>query len=1060
MYSRLHNTQSIVSLTRVIAINTVVFESDTPKEVPCMDLTRARNALTRSRESSTKIQLNLQLYILAGGSGDMFPRGRRARDPWAVPDELAEAWLGSSNSDPATWVVRESPRTVEKDPWDAWKASGSTATRENNAPPHRAHMVKLPLGNKAALPFSYYVSARKRANSPTAWFDSSAARNAIADLSPRSQGTPSRMSSERLNVIALISGGKDSFFSLLHCIEHGHRVVALANLFPGAVEAETPATVAASTGRSRRQGEQGLEAGGEGQAQGQGQSQAHIRTTATALSQLQQVDPAIWASGLAGSKDHAPDAAGEPSDWDLNSFMYQTVGHEVLPLYAAATGLPLYRQPIRGRAVRHERDYDATTDDAAARPSNEGEGEDEDEDETESMLPLLRAVMARHPEANALCAGAILSTYQRTRVESIAMRLGLTPLAYLWQYPVLPPPSAGAVSETQLLSDMASAGLEARIIKVASAGLGEDHLWERVSSEAGAARVRSALRKFGGSEGAAALGEGGEFETIVLDGPASLFSKRISIPEEERKIVREGGGCSWLMLRGARLEDKLDPVQECAVRTPDLLDPRFKAIVDDLPSHPWTKGDSRELGPAKRSSLLSPAAVSSSTEVDLVHWAVLAEPSNSERSIQEETIQVVDQIQALLSSSGLEASHITNTIIALRRMSDFPKVNGEYGKLFPKPNPPARVTVSCGDLLPVGCNIAVYLTAPSSSEATDRNGLHVQSRSYWAPANIGPYSQASDIPITVQQRPTGLRAVAVAGQIPLIPATMLLPTLSDTSQGLQIVLSLQHLWRIGVDLKIQLWTSVVAYFPRSTAVTNMERNAKVAGHVWKAAHGSPDDEDDAGDGPDPWDLKYNTDYMSLVNKEQQGAQRSLPDWSAATLRQQNNPETWLPPMFAVEVEELPRQSGVEWHAHTGISRVDDCSAELIFYPEVGVSGWQAWHCIVKTGDVAVVYTTLACRTEQNADATKFDDLSQAMNQAYEDSLRLLESGEPASVLPKPYLLYVDAIGVDSPWAQTQGLSDGLAIIPCRSIWSAHGQRTKIVALYESILHLRNGDLTI
>ena len=37
---------------------------------------------------------------------------------------------------------------------------------------------------------------------------------------------------ERLNVIALVSGGKDSFFSLLHCMANGHRVVALANLYP------------------------------------------------------------------------------------------------------------------------------------------------------------------------------------------------------------------------------------------------------------------------------------------------------------------------------------------------------------------------------------------------------------------------------------------------------------------------------------------------------------------------------------------------------------------------------------------------------------------------------------------------------------------------------------------------------------------------------------------------------------------------------------------------------------------------------------------------------------
>lgn len=35
-----------------------------------------------------------------------------------------------------------------------------------------------------------------------------------------------------LNVIALISGGKDSLYSILHCIRNGHKVVALANLYP------------------------------------------------------------------------------------------------------------------------------------------------------------------------------------------------------------------------------------------------------------------------------------------------------------------------------------------------------------------------------------------------------------------------------------------------------------------------------------------------------------------------------------------------------------------------------------------------------------------------------------------------------------------------------------------------------------------------------------------------------------------------------------------------------------------------------------------------------------
>ena len=68
----------------------------------------------------------------------------------------------------------------------------------------------------------------------------------------------------------------------------------------------------------------------------------------------------------------------------------------------------------------------------------------------------------------------------------------------------------------QLLRDMAAVGLDARIVKVASAGLDEGFLWENVASEAGLARVRRAMSRFGGMGGDASrgsvLGEGGEFE--------------------------------------------------------------------------------------------------------------------------------------------------------------------------------------------------------------------------------------------------------------------------------------------------------------------------------------------------------------------------------------------------------------------------------------------------------------------------------------------------------------------------------------------------------------------
>ncbi|KAI5465873.1 hypothetical protein BGZ63DRAFT_420410 [Mariannaea sp. PMI_226] len=833
------------------------------------------------------------------------------------------------------------------------------------------------------------------------------------------------MSSERLNVIALISGGKDSFFSLLHCIKHGHRVVALANLFPGPSTTNVSDLLTPPPSLS--------------------QQATDISASFSLPPGLEIIDPGAWAAeAVTTARYHGHGL--EASEKDLNSFMYQTVGHEVLPLYAAATGLPLYRLPITGRAVHHERDYDAT--------------DARDSEETESMLPLLRAIMSRHPEVNALSAGAILSTYQRTRVESIAMRLGLVPLAFLWQYTVLPPPQDDDASnpatgnETQLLTDMANASLEARIIKVASAGLDESHLWERVSSEHGAERVKRALRKFGSSEFAAALGEGGEFETLVVDGPVNLFKHRIVIPENGRNIVREGGGCSWLRLSGARLEKKEpDPSQALAVRTPDLLDPKFKAIVDDLPplgSLSWQNAVKSFL-----SVLLRDRMESASADIDVLRWSVFAAPSERERSIEEETVQIVEKIRELVSAAKLDPADISSTVIVLRHMADFPKVNGEYGKLFPKPNPPSRVTISCGSLLPSGNNIAVYVTAPSS-QSTGRTGLHVQSRSYWAPANIGPYSQATNTSVVVQGQESGLRIISIAGQIPLIPATMVLPAPSDRSHELQVVLSLQHLWRVAQELKVQYWTSSVAYFPRCKSKNDMELNAKLVGHVWKQAHGTPEDADDS-DMLDPWDLKYNTVYQTLGDNGVKDNKRTIPDWSVLTLRQQNEPETCIPPTFAVEVEELPRQSAVEWHAHHGLSNVDESSLELTYDPDVGFAGFKTWHSVVKAKSATVVYSAVSCNNEDQLGKQNLESLEQILNTVYGDSLRHLRPAESVARIRRPYLIYVDSDEVDSPFELTLSSTTGVAIIPCHSIWSTLGEKLKVVALYETSFPHGNGD---
>ena len=251
-----------------------------------------------------------------------------------------------------------------------------------------------------------------------------------------------------LNVIALISGGKDSIYSLLHVLSLGHRVLALGNLYP------QPAAA------------------------------AHVTSTPPTTTSASTSS----ANSAGASKDASANDVGGEDAPDPDSHMYQTAGHALIPAIARALGLPLFRAPILGRAVVGGSTY------APLASSNE---KWEGGDETESLIPLLLAIKKAHPTADAVSAGAILSTYQRTRIESVAARLGLVPLAFLWQYPAL----FREEGEAALLAHMEEAGMEARIVKVASGGLGEAELWVDVVSQAGRERVARKVRRFGGVGG-------------------------------------------------------------------------------------------------------------------------------------------------------------------------------------------------------------------------------------------------------------------------------------------------------------------------------------------------------------------------------------------------------------------------------------------------------------------------------------------------------------------------------------------------------------------------------
>jgi diphthine-ammonia ligase len=667
------------------------------------------------------------------------------------------------------------------------------------------------------------------------------------------------MSSTSLYVIALISGGKDSLFSLLHCIQNGHMVLALANLYPSS-------------------------------------------------------------AAYPEQEDHSQTVEAE----DLNSFMYQTVGHTIIPLYAEALNLPLYRRQIRGKAVNTGREYSFVE---GGLP-----------DETEDLIPLLQDIKEKHPDANALCTGAILSTYQRTRIESVAVRLGLTPLAYLWQYPALPPAAERPDSLTGLLDDMEAAGCDARLIKIASAGIKESLLWSRISDPLVRSRLITGISRFShGDEFSlrgALLGEGGEYETLAVNGPNRVWKKKIEIDSKSNVTIQDQGGAVRLNFGKAILIDQaLDPDHEYSplVRVPVLLDDGFKLLRDMLRNTAYASGTRTmisDLNPRKCLKLNQNISEASAS----ITVNNLIDP-NLSSDIAEQTSSIITELDGMLrsfSDSTRPTPRIIATTILLRHMADFAALNIIYGKRFNHVNPPARVTICCGDSLPIGVLVSISFTL-SRAHPARINGLHVQSISYWAPANIGPYSQANTVPASMHEGCTE-EIVHVAGQIPLLPCSMQL--LQDDFLD-QAILSLQHLWRVGQCVGVDWWTHGVAYLD-DAELEEIQRRAKIAWEVWREANAQApgrhaDDEDgesNINDGLDAWDLKYNlqtSHEQPRPNKQTSNPHlHILPNNNVLT---RNGPSSLsqttkllIRPFLAAHVSSLPRSAPIEWHS-LGLARL-------------------------------------------------------------------------------------------------------------------------------------------
>ncbi|GAA5839049.1 hypothetical protein JCM11251_007862 [Rhodosporidiobolus azoricus] len=538
-----------------------------------------------------------------------------------------------------------------------------------------------------------------------------------------------------MKTVALLSGGKDSVYNLLHCVLNGHEPVAVASLGP-------------------------------------------------------------------------PEGKDE-----LDSFMYQTVGHSGLRTLADALGLPFFSHVIGGTAVNVGGEYGSRKGKGKA---VEGQGEVEvvqQKDETEDLYELLKKVKMDMPEVEAVSAGAILSNYQRVRVEHVCQRLGLTPIAYLWER-----------NQKELLSEMVNAGMECVLVKVAGAGLQVDHLGKTLGE------MQPTLHRLNQRYQLHICGEGGEYETFTVDCP--LFKRRV-ILDKTTTLISDPNPFSTvahLHLDSVSLGPlKPDVPQE---ETFEEMRERIKAIFEERGGVPevveertseWREeGEEVERRVAERESeeearkseedaqvneeeAECSAPQARTTDDGWVYFGeVGADEAETAGAIEDEVKGCFAKLEALLndnSASLLSLTHLTVLLSPSSTMSLFPRINAVYSSYFGT-SPPTRACVAVSGEEPgegkgrKGWRVKLEGVARKSGVAEERKALHVQSLSYWAAANIGPYSQS----VKTANR------LYIAGQIPLIPATLTLPPPStyppisssppSTSFSHHAALSLQHLRRI------------------------------------------------------------------------------------------------------------------------------------------------------------------------------------------------------------------------------------------------------------------------
>jgi ABC transporter with metal-binding/Fe-S-binding domain ATP-binding protein len=163
---------------------------------------------------------------------------------------------------------------------------------------------------------------------------------------------------------------------------------------------------------------------------------------------------------------------------DRDSMLFHTPNLHLTPLQAEAMGTPFLQE--------------------ASAPGEEGE------------MDALRRIL-RRIDVDGVVVGAIASDYQHERVNRVADEIGLRVFAPLWRH-----------DPRRLVRDYLTARFDIAFSSVSAEGLDSTWLGRRWDDQ-----VVEELLRLQETRGIHPCGEGGEFETLVLDGPT--FTQSIEV---------------------------------------------------------------------------------------------------------------------------------------------------------------------------------------------------------------------------------------------------------------------------------------------------------------------------------------------------------------------------------------------------------------------------------------------------------------------------------------------------------------------------------------------------